>query len=217
MSLPVANTRNVMSEWPNRCMLQLPEPIDGGGVDTACGCNCHCLCPWFLAVARILSGFVMIAWASGLGMVVGRFSRPLRGVGVLAVPDAWQDSTWRIESDCEVHPVAGVLRLLVLGVVVGVCIECRCGADRVEVTLWAVTAMPEFFSKDEGVEFWPWIVEATEFPTGEVSLLPAGAGKASLSRGNLRIPQRSTLVLCLDNSYNRSHVRVTAVGRHSPI
>jgi len=46
----------------------------------------------------------MIAWASGLGMVVGRFSRPLRGVGVgrfsrplravgvLAMPDAGLDT-----------------------------------------------------------------------------------------------------------------------------
>jgi len=30
----------------------------------------------------------MIAQACGLGMKVGRFSRPLRGVGVLAMPDA---------------------------------------------------------------------------------------------------------------------------------
>jgi len=35
----------------------------------------------------------MIAWASGLGMGVGRFSRPLRGVGVLAMPDAGLDTT----------------------------------------------------------------------------------------------------------------------------
>jgi hypothetical protein len=34
----------------------------------------------------------MIAQASGLGMGVGKFSRPLRGVGVLAMPDAWLDT-----------------------------------------------------------------------------------------------------------------------------
>jgi len=40
----------------------------------------------------------MIARASGLGMGVGRFSRPLRGVGVLAMPDAGRDITRRVES-----------------------------------------------------------------------------------------------------------------------
>jgi len=35
----------------------------------------------------------MIAWASGLGMGVGRYARPLRGVGVLAMPDAGLDTT----------------------------------------------------------------------------------------------------------------------------
>jgi len=35
----------------------------------------------------------MIAWASALGMVVGRFSRLLRGVGVLAMLEAGLDTT----------------------------------------------------------------------------------------------------------------------------
>jgi len=35
----------------------------------------------------------MIVRASGLGMGVGRFSRPLRGVGVLEMPDAQLDTT----------------------------------------------------------------------------------------------------------------------------
>jgi hypothetical protein len=35
----------------------------------------------------------MIVQASGLRMGVGRFSRPLRGVGVLAMPDAGRDTT----------------------------------------------------------------------------------------------------------------------------
>ena len=51
----------------------------------------------------------MIAWALGSGMGVGRFSRPLRGVGVLAMPDARLDTTRRVESACEVPPCAGVL------------------------------------------------------------------------------------------------------------
>jgi len=34
----------------------------------------------------------MIAWASGLWMGVGMFSRPLKGVGVLAMPDTGLDT-----------------------------------------------------------------------------------------------------------------------------
>jgi len=51
----------------------------------------------------------MVARASGLGMGVGRVSRPRRGVGVLAMPDARLDTTRRFESVCEVPPGAGVL------------------------------------------------------------------------------------------------------------
>ena len=72
----------------------------------------------------------MIARASGFGMGVGRFSRPLRGVGVLAMPDAGLDTTRRVE----VPSGAGVLQLLVPGVAVGVIIDRRCVADGVEVT-----------------------------------------------------------------------------------
>ena len=72
----------------------------------------------------------MIARAAGLGMGVGRFSRPLRGVGVLAMPDAGLDTTRRVE----VPPGAGVLRLLVPGVAFGVFVDRRCVADGVEVT-----------------------------------------------------------------------------------
>jgi len=35
----------------------------------------------------------MIAQPSGSGIGIGRVSRPLRGVGVLAVPDAGLDTT----------------------------------------------------------------------------------------------------------------------------
>jgi len=71
----------------------------------------------------------MIARESGLGMWVGRLSRPLRGMGVLAMPDVGLVSTRHIDSVCEVYPGAGVP-----GMLVGVCIEhCRVG-DGVEVT-----------------------------------------------------------------------------------
>ena len=76
----------------------------------------------------------MIARASGLGMGVGRFSRPLRGVGVLAMPDAGLDTTRRVESVCMVPLGGGVSQLLVPGVAVEVIIDRHCVADGVEVT-----------------------------------------------------------------------------------
>jgi hypothetical protein len=72
----------------------------------------------------------MIARASGLWIGVGKFSRPLRGVGVIAMPNAGLDTTRRVE----VPLGDGVLRLLVTGVAVGVFIDHRCVADGVEVT-----------------------------------------------------------------------------------
>jgi hypothetical protein len=73
----------------------------------------------------------MIARASGLGMGLGRFSRPRRGVGVITMPDAGRlDTTRRVE----VPPGAGVLRLLVPSVAVGVFVDRHCVADGVEVT-----------------------------------------------------------------------------------
>jgi hypothetical protein len=76
----------------------------------------------------------MIVQASGSRMEVGRVSRPLRGVGVLAMPDAGPDTTQCIESVCMVPLGAGVLQLLVPGVAVGVIIDRRCVVDRVEAT-----------------------------------------------------------------------------------
>jgi hypothetical protein len=125
----VANTRRVLSECPNRWMLRLLETFDRG-VDTASTCNCHCLCLGFFSVARVRSGFVTIAWAFGIEMLVGRLSRPRRGVGVIKMPNAGLDTTRRIE----VPAGAGVLRLFVPGVAVGVFIDRHCEADRVEVT-----------------------------------------------------------------------------------
>jgi len=54
----------------------------------------------------------MIVRASGLGMGVGRLSRPLGGVGELAMPDAGLDTTRHIGSVCVVPLGAGMLRLL---------------------------------------------------------------------------------------------------------
>ena len=89
----------------------------------------------------------MIARASGLGMGVGRLSRPLRGVGVLAMPDAGLDTTRSVDSVCEVPLCAGLLGLLVPGVAVGVIIDRRCVVDGV------ISATREWFSEDEGMEF----------------------------------------------------------------
>jgi len=89
----------------------------------------------------------MIARASGAGLGVRRISRPLRGVGVLAMPDAGLDSTRRVDSVGEVPLGAGVLRLLVPGLAVGLIIDHRCVGDGV------ISAKRELFSEDEGVEF----------------------------------------------------------------
>ena len=89
----------------------------------------------------------MITRTSCLGMGVGRFSRPLRGVGALAVPDAGLDITRRVESVCDVPLGAGGLQLLLPGVAVGVIIE------RPYVVDGVISAMRELFSEDERVEF----------------------------------------------------------------
>jgi len=89
----------------------------------------------------------MITRASGLGIGVGRFSRPLRGVGVLAMPDVGLDATRRVESVCEVPLGASLLRLLVPGVAVGVIMDRHCVADGV------ISATRELFSEDERVDF----------------------------------------------------------------
>jgi hypothetical protein len=73
----------------------------------------------------------MIAWASRLAMAVARFSRLLSGVGVIAMPNVGLDIRRRVQ----VPVGAGVLRLLVTGMAVGVFITCGGVADGVEVTL----------------------------------------------------------------------------------
>jgi hypothetical protein len=72
----------------------------------------------------------MIVWASGLGIGICRFSRRLRGVGVIAMPNARLDTMWHFE----VPPPAAVLQLLLTCVVVGVVIDRCCVACAVEVT-----------------------------------------------------------------------------------
>jgi len=61
------------------------------------------------------------------------FSRPLRGVGLVAMSDAGLDTMRSVEFVCEVPPGAGVLPLVVPGLVAGVFIDRRCVADGVEV------------------------------------------------------------------------------------
>jgi len=51
----------------------------------------------------------MIVRASGFAMAEGRFSRPLRGVGVLAMLDAGLDTMSRFQTVSEVPLGAGVL------------------------------------------------------------------------------------------------------------
>jgi hypothetical protein len=80
-------------------------------------------------------------------------SRPLRGVGVLAMPDPGLDRMQRVESVCMVPLGAGVLRLLLPGMAVGVMVDRRCVADVLAVTHGVIPAMRELFSKDEGMEF----------------------------------------------------------------
>jgi hypothetical protein len=67
-------------------------------------------------------------------MGVGRFSRPLSGVGVGAMADAALDTTRCVELLCEVQMGTGVVPLVVPGVAVGVIIDRRCVLDVVEFT-----------------------------------------------------------------------------------
>jgi len=187
-------------------MLRLPETTDRG-VDTACRCNFWCVCLWFLSIAHVWSGIEMIARASALGMGVGRCSRPLRGVGVLTMLDAGLDTQGQVESVCEVLLGAGVL---VPSAAVGVFIDRHCVLDWVEVMGWVISATRELFSEGEGVQFWPWIVEATKLPPWEECLSPAGGKTRLLEGGKLRIPRRPMLWLFLNIWYHRSRVRMRA-------
>jgi hypothetical protein len=72
----------------------------------------------------------MIERASGFRIVVGGFSRPLRGVGVIGMPNAGFDTTQPIE----VSPGDVGLPLIVTLAAVGVFRDRRCVSDGVEAT-----------------------------------------------------------------------------------
>jgi hypothetical protein len=78
----------------------------------------------------------------------------------MAMPNAGLDTTQGVE----VPPGSGVLRLLVTGVAVGVVLDRHWVVDWVEVTHPERSATRELFSEVEGIEFGPWIVQATELP-----------------------------------------------------
>jgi len=99
------------------------------------------------------------------------------------MPDVGLDTTWPGESVCEVPLGAGVLRLVRPGVAVRGPIDRRGVVNWVEVTCSVISAMRELFSEVEGVEFWPWIVQATELPPWKESLSPAGMEMRLLAGG----------------------------------
>jgi hypothetical protein len=90
----------------------------------------------------------MITWVAGLRLGEERFSRPLGGVGVQAIPDAGLDTTRCVESVCKVPPCVSVLQLLVPGVGVGIFIIFCGEAGRVAVMHWVISAMRELFKED---------------------------------------------------------------------
>jgi len=177
-----------MPEGPNPWIVQLLGTTDQG-IDTARGCIYHRLWLWYLPLARIHGVFVMMKRAYRLGMGVGRFSRPLRRVRVLGMPDVGLDTMWCTESVWEVTLGAGLLRLLVPGVAVGEFIDRSCVVDRVEVTYWVICAMGELFSEDEGVEFRPWIAEAMECLLWEEFHLRAGMEMHLWGGGSWQFPK----------------------------
>jgi len=66
--------------------------------------------------------------------------------------DAGLDTMRRVESVCEIPPGAGVLQLLQPGMAVRAFIEHCCVEDGVAVMCGVISAMPELFHKEEGVE-----------------------------------------------------------------
>jgi len=172
-----------------RWMLRQPETIDQC-VDSTCGCNCDFCWLEFFSLARVCNGFVMIACASELGKRVVRYSWLLGGVGVITKPDVGLDTTQPVQSVCVVPPGAGMLWLLVPGMVVGVFFNLCFVAELVDVTCWVISATRELFCKDEGVQFWHWIAEATELPPWRQSLSPGGTQTHPLAGGSWECPGR---------------------------
>jgi len=182
-SLPVANTRHVMPQWPNQSMLKLPETNDQGVV-TASGCSFKCLYLWCRSVAQCCAGCEIITWAFRLEMGVGWFSRLLRGVGVVAIPDVGVNTMQRIESVCNVSPAAGMLWLLLPVVAVGVLIAHCCAVDRMDAMHWVKAGMRYLFCEYEVVEFWPWTVKATKLLPCENTIAPTGMKTRLLPTGS---------------------------------
>jgi hypothetical protein len=160
----------------------------------------------------------MIAWAFGSEMGVGKFWRPLRRVGVLAMPKKGLNTMGCIESRCEIPPGAGEPRIAV-----GVFIDHRCVADGVELTHWVISATWEFFSKDNAVVFGPWIADAMELSPWEESLSPAGTEMQLWAGGSWKISQTPIRLLSMviskacNISYDWSRVRVRPLGMHHSI
>jgi hypothetical protein len=163
------------------------ETIDQSG-DTAGGCHFHSLCLRFISVARVRSGFVLIALASGYGIGVGRFSRPQGAVGVLAMLGAGLDTMRRIKSVWKDPLGVSVLWLIVSGMAVGLFIDRQSVVHGFEVMGWVISAMWELFSEDEGVEFWPWIAEGTKLPSWADSLSLASTETRLLAGGSCEFP-----------------------------
>jgi len=95
----------------------------------------------------------------------------------------------RFKSVWEDPPDGGVLGLLETGVVVGVYIDHRCIVGGVEATCWVISTMWEFFCEDQVVEFWQWIVQATELCPWEEWLSPAATEMHLLAGGSLEFPE----------------------------
>jgi hypothetical protein len=118
-------------------------------------------------------------------MGVGGYSSPLRGVGVLAMPDAGLDTMLRVECFFMVPLAARVLGMLVPSVAVGVIIHRRCIADGVEVTRCVLSAMRELFSEDEGGGHLTLDIIAYGIPSLRGILLAIVYGNASQRRRKL--------------------------------
>jgi hypothetical protein len=110
---------------------------------------------------------------SEFGKGVGRFSSPLRGVEMPAMPHMGQDTMRYVQSFFELSLGADALQLVISSLAVGVFSDHGCVADGPEVTSSVSSRTAEMFRKDKGLEMWLWIVDATEPPHGEESLLPA--------------------------------------------
>ena len=80
--------------------------------------------------------------------------------------------SWCVMATCTRHGVV-------------VTIICGCVADRLDVTSWVISAMRQLFREDEGVEFWPSIVEGMKVPPREEFLSPA-CTETHLSAGGRR-------------------------------